>query len=70
MLVEEVVMRLIQWLATAVLVLAGVVLVRPVLSQTVEFVPTRFTVADAGVITYFTHQRVGATKISPKPTIA
>ena len=40
-------MRLIQWLATMVLVLAGLVLVRPVLSQTV-FVPTRFTVTDAG----------------------
>ncbi len=45
-------MRIMQWLATAVLVLAGIVLVKPVLSQTSEktaaFVPTRFTVTDAG----------------------
>jgi pimeloyl-ACP methyl ester carboxylesterase len=46
--VREVVMRVIQWLATAVLVLAGLVLARPVLSQTAKFVPTRFTVTDAG----------------------
>jgi pimeloyl-ACP methyl ester carboxylesterase len=41
-------MRFIQWLATAVLVLAGIVLVKPVLSQTAAFAPTRFTVTDAG----------------------
>jgi pimeloyl-ACP methyl ester carboxylesterase len=49
---EERAMRIMQWLATAVLVLAGIVLVKPVLSQTSEktaaFVPTRFTVTDAG----------------------
>ncbi|WP_263379676.1 alpha/beta fold hydrolase [Granulicella paludicola] len=44
-------MKALQWLATAVLVLAGIVLVRPVLSQTAAkaaFVPTRFTVTDSG----------------------
>jgi pimeloyl-ACP methyl ester carboxylesterase len=44
-------MKTLQWLATAVLVLAGIVLVKPVLSQTAAkalFVPTRFTVTDAG----------------------
>ncbi len=47
-------MRIMQWLATAVLVLVGIVLVKPVLSQTSEktaaFVPTRFTVTDAGTV--------------------
>jgi pimeloyl-ACP methyl ester carboxylesterase len=46
-------MKVLQWLAAAVLVIAGVVLVRPVLSQVpatkaVAFTPTRFTVVDEG----------------------
>jgi pimeloyl-ACP methyl ester carboxylesterase len=41
-------MKLIQWFATVVLLIAGVVLVKPVFSQAANFVPTRFTVTDAG----------------------
>jgi pimeloyl-ACP methyl ester carboxylesterase len=41
-------MKFIKWLATAVLVFAGIILVKPVLSQTPKFTPTRFTVTDAG----------------------
>jgi pimeloyl-ACP methyl ester carboxylesterase len=45
---EEDAMKIIQWLTTVVLLIAGVVLVRPVFSQAAKFVPTRFTVTDAG----------------------
>ena len=43
-------MKFIQWLTTVVLVLAGVMLVKPVFSQSAKFVPTRFTVTDAGTV--------------------
>ena len=54
--VEENAMKTMQWMAVVVLVLAGVVLVRPVLSQMAKtagpaaFVPTRFTVTDSGTV--------------------
>jgi pimeloyl-ACP methyl ester carboxylesterase len=44
-------MKILQWLAAVVLMAAGLVLVQPVLSQQAKvFVPTRFTVTDAGTV--------------------
>jgi pimeloyl-ACP methyl ester carboxylesterase len=44
-------MKVLQWMAAVVLMAAGLVLVRPVLSQQAKaFVPTRFTVTDAGTV--------------------
>jgi pimeloyl-ACP methyl ester carboxylesterase len=41
-------MKVLQFTFAAVLVLAGLVLVRPVFSQDAKFVPARFTITDAG----------------------